>query len=172
MWSIQCVSEMHFVHNAANFFNSQGCKYSLPILHGVMLWEVIFFSAWPKLQQGKFSLEQVRCCQGLIYPFLFSLHKMSFQFTKACIQTLKMSLAAQKTTKNTSLWFHNLCMLWNLPLHHDECYNLQTVTFIKIPTWPSTSVSRHHVHPCTCYFVECESLKFPAKPTLSPSIEK
>jgi hypothetical protein len=135
MWSIQFVSEMHFVQNAANFCNSQGCKYSLPILHGVMLWELIFFSAWPKLQQGKFSLEQVRCCQGLNYLFLFSLHKMRFQFTKACNHTLNKSLAAQKTTKNTSLWFHNLMHVMKPPPLSSWMLKLTNCNMHEVTNW-------------------------------------
>jgi hypothetical protein len=99
-------------HALGTYLNSQGCIYGLRFAWTHAL-ELIFFSAWPKLHQGKFSLEQVRCCQGLNDLFLFSSHRNWCKFTEGCNQTLQKSLATQKSTKNTSL-----------PCCHISCHNL------------------------------------------------
>ncbi len=127
----------------------------------------------PSYSKENFLLSRSDAARVKIIYFSSHCTKCDASLQKLVIRHLRRALLHRRPPRAVAYDVTTWCMLWNLPLYHHECYNLQTATCMKLPTQPSTSVSRHpHVHPCICYLVECDNLKFPADPTLSPWIEK
>jgi hypothetical protein len=127
----------------------------------------------PSYSMENFLLSRSDAAKVKIICFFCHCTTCDASLQKLVIRHLRRALLHKRPPRTVAYDVTTWCMLWNLPLYHHECYNLRTVRCMKLPTWPSTSVSRHpHVHPCICYLVECDNLKFPADPTLSPRIEK